>query len=91
MGIGGTGIEIDIDQPLPTLTDTMLKQNDFFGFTPLTETEWAAMRLTDDDLARLLRPCKLMPYVATVGAPDQHTIDTTTKPTQRQAKQARRL
>lgn len=56
----------------------MHKQNEHF-FTPLTESEWAAMRLTDGDIARLLQRCELMPYVATVGAPDQPTIDDTSK------------
>lgn len=53
----------------------MKNENDFFGFTPITEADWAAMRLTDDDLDRLLQPCELMPCVATVGAPNGFTGD----------------
>jgi hypothetical protein len=50
----------------------MIKQADPF-FRPMTEADWAAMRLTDDDLDKLLAPCVLTPFDGTVNALDGAT------------------
>lgn len=52
-------------------------------FTLMTESDWEALRLTDEDLDRLLlRPCDLARYIDAQDGSDQPTGDAPRQPGQ---------